>query len=58
MHDYTKQENENKALYLLVTNKVKHITDMSSNSFYRLIPSRTVLTNTCCLYWEKTECRY
>ena len=53
MHDYTRQENENKVPYLLVANKVKHVTDISSNRFYKLIPSRTVLTNTCCLYWEK-----
>ena len=54
MHDYTKQENENKVPYLLVANKVKHVTEISSNRFYKLIPSRTILTNTCCLYWGKT----
>ena len=37
----------------MVANKVQHVTDISSNRFYKLIPSRTVLTNTCCLYWEK-----
>ena len=41
MHDYTRQENENKVPYLLVANKVKHVTDMSSNRFYKLVPSRT-----------------
>ena len=50
MHDYTRQENENKVPYLFVANKVKRVIDMSSNRFYKLIPSRTVLTNTCCLY--------
>ena len=58
MHDYTRQENENNVPYLLVANKVKHVTDISSNRFYKLIPSRTVLTNTCCLYWGKKHCIY
>ena len=43
MHEYTRQENENKVPYMLVANKVKHVTDISSNRFYKLIPSRTVL---------------
>ena len=39
MHGYTRQENENKVPYLFVANKVKHVTDVSSNRFYKLIPS-------------------
>ena len=50
---YTRPENELKVPYLFVANKVIHVTNMSSNRLYKLIPSRTVLTNTCCLYWEQ-----
>ena len=49
----TRQENELKVPYLFVANKVIHVTDISSNRLYKLIPPRTVLTNTCCLYWEE-----
>ena len=47
----TRQENELKVPF--VPNKVIHVTYMSSNCLYKLIPSRTVLSNTCCLYWGK-----
>ena len=36
----------------VVTEKERHISDLSSNIFYRLIPSKNTLTNKCCLYWE------
>ena len=49
---YTKQDNALEVPSLLVGNKVKHVTNMSSKGFYQLIPSKNVLTNTCCLYWE------
>ena len=37
---------------ICVANKLKNVDDLNSKSFYKLLPSRNLFTNTCCLYWE------
>ena len=52
LNSYTRKENTFDIPRLIVAKGVKCITELSSKTFYKLIPSRNALTNTCSLYWE------